>query len=129
MNRFISSSALALVLGTWGCRDRHQCEDFTGAVVETSSAIMHHPLEQPRFEIVLTRVGGNIENLPSVPQLDDAKMEYRTKMAEAIALASKASASSPGSDVINANASARAEAAKATYHLMERTNLHCAGER
>jgi hypothetical protein len=125
----IRGCALALVLGTGGCRDRHQCEDFTTAVVETSSTIMHHPLAQPRFEAVLTHAQGDIEKLQSVPQLNDAKLEYRTKMAEAIALASKASASPPGPAVINANASARAEAAKATYHLMERTNLHCAGER
>jgi hypothetical protein len=129
MSRFLGCCVLTLVIGAWGCRDRHQCENFTGSVVATSSLIMQHPLDQPQFEVVLTGVSANIGKLQGIPQLSGAKLEYEKKMAQAITLATKASASRAGPAVMNDNASARAQAAKATYHLMERTNLHCAGER
>ena len=120
---------LTLVLGTFGCQDRHQCQAFTTAVVDTGSTIMQHPLDQPHFETVLTRVSQDVEKLRNIPELEGAKREYRTKMAKALTLATEASTNSAGPVVANTNASARAEAAKATYYLVEMTNLHCAGER
>lgn len=129
MMQSIRWGALTLVLGLIGCKDRHQCQAFTTAVVDTGSTIMQHSLDQPHFETVLTRVSQDVEKLHGIPQLEDAKREYRSKMAKALTLAAEASASTAGPAVTNANASARAQAAKATYYLVEMTNLHCAGER
>jgi hypothetical protein len=129
MIQSIRLGALALVLATYGCKDRDQCQDFTTVVVETGSAMMERSLDQPHFETVLTRISQDIENLHSIPQLEGAKREYRKSMAKAVSYATAASANPAGPAVATANASARAEAAKATYHLVEMTNLHCAGER
>jgi len=90
---------------------------------------MHHPLENSSFETVLGRVDEEIANLSGISALDQAKADYKSKMREAIELAKKASTVASRPERLDANATARAEAAKATYRLMEATNLHCAGER
>jgi len=90
---------------------------------------MHHSLANASFETVLGRVDDDIAGLNGIPALEQAKADYKTTMREAIALATKASKVATRPERIDGNASARAQAAKATYHLMEATNLHCAGER
>lgn len=106
-----------------------KCQEFSRSIAGTGSAVMHHPLDSARFEAVLTRADGQIATLSGVPELDQAKGVYKDKMREAIAKAAQASAADSRPARIDANASARADAANATYHLMESTDLHCSGER
>jgi hypothetical protein len=106
-----------------------KCQEFSRSIAETGSAVMHHPLDSARFEAILTRADGQIATLSGVPELDHAKGVYKDKMRAAIAKATRASATDSRPARIDANASARADAANATYHLMESTNLHCSGER
>ncbi len=118
-----------LALSSCDQRRLTKCQEFSRSVAETGSAVMHHPLDSARFEAILTRADGQIAALSGIPELDQAKGVYKDKMREAIAEATQASATDSRPALIDANASARADAANATYHLMESTNLHCSGER
>lgn len=106
-----------------------KCQAFSSEIVETSATVMHHPLSHRGFDSTLNRVEKQVFGLSGLPELDEAKRDYRKKMVVAKAFAVEANSATSPVAIISANASARAEAAKAIYHLMESTNLHCAGER
>jgi hypothetical protein len=116
---------------TAACSTQHltECQEFTSGIAQAASTIMQHPLDAPHFETRLTLVGRDVAALDGIPELEPAKKDYEKKLREAVTLAAQASATTARAALINANATARARAAQATYHLMESTNLHCAGER
>jgi hypothetical protein len=124
-------AVLLTLAATSGCSNQRltKCQEFTSSIARTGSAIMWLPLDAPRFESTLTAARADVVAFSGIPELEQAKTDYEKKMREAIALATKASTTTTRVDLVNANATARAQAAQATYYLMETTNLHCAGER
>jgi hypothetical protein len=119
------------LLATSACKAQRldECQNLTSRIAQGAQLIMAAPLDSPGFERVLGRARSDMAALDVAPDLEQARGAYDRSMRIVASRLPKADVSTALVGVVDANVTARGEAAKATYNFLEQANLHCAGER